>query len=265
MAVSGGFDVRVRAVSGVDQRLLGVAAGVGRGLAEHRSVGQHVRGVGGDVGGGDDLVGLVDDGLGVVGLDVGTVTVLHDPRVGVGEVALGLRLGPGLRGGRLARVGRGLRVAGAGTLLAAAFFVLGAVARLGGGPGLDLRAGGLQLRQPLLAPVQLGGQVDILAVGAEGLVLGGVGGLGVGQQCPGPALQGGDLGLDLLFLVDQAAVAHRLVLGGVRLQLGAVQRDTAHPDHAQPHGQVQRLREQTGQRIQVMATEPGDRAEVSEA
>ena len=38
-----------------------------------------VTGAVGDIRGGDDLVGLIDDGLGVVGLDERSVAVLHDP------------------------------------------------------------------------------------------------------------------------------------------------------------------------------------------
>src|SRR4051794_19408386 len=53
------------AVPGVDERLLGAAAGVLCGLVEHLGVVQRVRGVAGDVGGSDDLVFFVHDGLGV--------------------------------------------------------------------------------------------------------------------------------------------------------------------------------------------------------
>jgi hypothetical protein len=93
-----------------------------------------------------------------------------------------LWLGAGLGGGLLSGVGDGLLVAGAGPLLAAAVDRLGVLACLVGGFGLDLCAGGLQFGQALLAAVQLGGQVGVLAVDAEGLVLGGVGGLGVGSR-----------------------------------------------------------------------------------
>ena len=50
-------------------------------------------------------------------------------------------------------------------------------AGLVGGLGLDLCSGGLQFGQALLAAVEFGGQVGVLAVGTEGLVLGRVGGL----------------------------------------------------------------------------------------
>jgi hypothetical protein len=56
-----------------------VGAGVLGGLVEHWGVVERVRGVGRHVGGGDDLVFFVNDGLGVVGLVVGAVAVLHDP------------------------------------------------------------------------------------------------------------------------------------------------------------------------------------------
>lgn len=52
------------------------------------------------------------------------------------------------------------------------------------------------------------------------------------------------------------------MLGGAVLQFGAVQRDAAHLDHAELLREVQGLGEQTGERIEVAAAEPGDRAEV---
>jgi hypothetical protein len=120
----------------------------------------------------------VDHGLGVVCLDVGAVAVLRDPRVGVGvgEVGLGLGLGTRLRGGRLAGVGDGLLIVGAGSLLSTALLVFGVRSCFVGGFGLDLRAGGLQPGQAFLAPVALGRQVGVLAVDAESLALGFVGG-----------------------------------------------------------------------------------------
>ena len=161
------------------------------------------------------------------------------------------------------RVGDGPLVAGFGALLAAAFFVLGVGAGLVGGLGLDLRAGGLQFRQALLTPVQLGGQVRLFAVHTEHLVLGFVGGLRVGQQGVGLGFQSGDLGLDAFFLVDQAAVAHRLVFGGAGLQFGAVQRDASHLDHAELGREVQRLGEQAARKhapnSPVTAAGPGGR------
>src|SRR6266568_2345059 len=86
--LGGGLQVGVGAVPGVDEGLGGMGAGVGSGLVEHRGIGQRVRGAGGDVGGGDDLVGVVHDRLGVVCLHIGTRAVAHDPRLGVGEVGL---------------------------------------------------------------------------------------------------------------------------------------------------------------------------------
>jgi hypothetical protein len=45
--------------------------------------------------------------------------------------------------------------------------------------------GGRQPREALLAAAQFGGQVGVLAIAAEDLVFGGIGGLGVGQQRAG--------------------------------------------------------------------------------
>lgn len=174
LAVPGGFEVHIGAVPGVHEGLLGVSAGVGSGLVEHARVVRRVGGAGRHVGGGDDLVLLVDDGLGVVGLDLGAVAVLHDPRVGIGEVGLVLRLRAGFGGSLLAGVDDGLFVAATGALLAAAFLYLSVLAGLVGGLGLDLGAGGLQPREALLATVQLGGQIRVLAIDAEPGVLGGV-------------------------------------------------------------------------------------------
>lgn len=77
--VAAAGQVVLRAVAGIDEGLFGLLAGVGGGLVEHRGVAGAVRGAPGDVGSGDDLMGFVNDGLGVVGLDVGAVAVFHDP------------------------------------------------------------------------------------------------------------------------------------------------------------------------------------------
>src|SRR6266508_970276 len=65
LPLRGGFEIGVRAVPGVDQGMSGVGAGVDGALVQHRGVGPCVGGAGGDVGRGDDLVGVIDDGLGV--------------------------------------------------------------------------------------------------------------------------------------------------------------------------------------------------------
>jgi hypothetical protein len=52
------------------------------------------------------------------------------------------------------------------------------------------------------------------------------------------------------------------VLGSIGFELGAVQGDAAHLDHAQLLGEVQGLGEQVGESVQVTAAEPGDRAVV---
>ncbi|KUN58053.1 hypothetical protein AQJ46_44510 [Streptomyces canus] len=93
---------------------------------------------------------------------------------------LGLRLGGGFPVGS----GDGLLVAVAGA---------GMPAIVAGGLELDSCAGGLQSGETLFAAVELGGQVHLLAVGADGLVLGLVGGFRVGSQ--GLFRRSGDLGL----------------------------------------------------------------------
>ncbi|GAA3478197.1 hypothetical protein GCM10018966_027270 [Streptomyces yanii] len=76
--------------------------------------------------------------------------------------------------------GHRLGFVGPGTLLASPLLVLGVLAGLLGGLGLDLRAGGLQPGQALFPAVEFVGQVCVLAVGPEPLVLGGIESLGAG-------------------------------------------------------------------------------------
>lgn len=66
----------------------------------------------------------------------------------------------------------------------------------------------------------------------------------------------------LRFRPEHALVAHRLVLGCVGSQLGAVHGDVAQPNQARTPAQRQHLHEQVAQGGQMPATELIDRAEV---
>jgi hypothetical protein len=66
----------------------------------------------------------------------------------------------------------------------------------------------------------------------------------------------------LLLLGLHPLVAHRLVLGGVRLDLRPIERDDAQPDQTEPLTQPQHLHEQRRQRLQVDAPELADAAVV---
>src|SRR4029077_6934272 len=147
---------------------------VGLGGAGHGLELVHVGGGVGDVGGHDDLV-LVDGGLGVVALQV-PARALHGLGVGIGEVHPGLAAAGWTRwprGGLLGPLRSGLAVA------VLAGLVIG-VAR-----GLVVVKLLAALSQPLGTGL-LGGQglghLAACGVGAEALVVCGVGGLGLAQH-----------------------------------------------------------------------------------
>ena len=71
-----------------------------------------------------------------------------------------------------------------------------------------------------------------------------------------------DLCGQLAFGLHHALVAHRLVLGCIGAQLGAVHRDVAEADQTGLLAQCQHLNEQVAQRRQVSAAEFADGAEV---
>ena len=66
----------------------------------------------------------------------------------------------------------------------------------------------------------------------------------------------------LAFGFDPALVAHRLVLGRVGTQLGAIHRNVAEADQASLLAECQHLSKQVTQRLQVTATKLADGAEV---
>ena len=118
---------------------------------------------------------------------------------------------------------------------------------------------GLQfgLRRPDLlgAPLLVGDPLRHLLAGlvaAVQLVLLGVRRLG-GAQPPA------DLGLQLRRALLHALVAHRLVLGGVRLDLRPVERDMAELHEPGLLAQLQYLHEQPRKRLQVPLAEVRDR------
>ena len=116
------------------------------------------------------------------------------------------------------------------------------------------------LRRPdLLGPLLLVGDPigRLLAahVAAEGLVLLDVSSLGRAQ----PAR---DLGFKLSRALGHAFVAHRLVLGGVRLDLRPVERDMAKLHQPCLLAKRQNLGKQSGERLQMALAEVGDGAEI---
>src|SRR5580693_5645193 len=62
--------------------------------------------------------------------------------------------------------------------------------------------------------------------------------------------------------LGHALVAHRLVLGGVRLDLRAVKPDMTELHQSRPLAQLENLREQSGKRLQAPLAEVGDGAEI---
>ena len=99
------------------------------------------------------------------------------------------------------------------------------------------------------------GQLLAALIRAEGFVFLGVRRLGGAQ----PPL---NLGLELRRPLLHAIVAHRLVLGGVRLDLRAVERDMAELDQPRLLAKLENLREQAGERLQMALAEVGDGAKI---
>ena len=199
----------------------------------------------------DDLCLGIDRGLSVEGLHE-AVLRLHDPAFGIGEVLLGF--GTGLAGG-----GNGFR-----TRLLAAFGLPLLLCRsllfdLGFGARLRL---GFQrsLCRPdrLCAPLLVSDPVRHLLAGlvtAVQLVL-----PGIGRFCGTQPL--GNLRFQLGCTFLHALVAHRLVLGSVRLNLRAVERHMPEFDEPGLLAQLQDLHEQPRKRLQVALAEVRDRAEI---
>ena len=171
---------------------------------------------------------------------------------GVGEVLL--RFGIGLLGRRGCWLARFLRPFGFS-------FLLGLGSRSG------LRRGGrfrLGLQFGLRRPDLLGAlllvrdpvrQLLAALVAAERLVF-------LGVRRFGGAHPLGDLGVELGRPLGHALITHRLVLRSVRLDLRAVERHMAELRQPRPVAQLQNLREQAGERLQVTLAEVRDGAEI---
>src|SRR5215218_2864117 len=71
-----------------------------------------------------------------------------------------------------------------------------------------------------------------------------------------------DLRRKLRLPLLHALIAHRLVFGGVRLHLGAVECHVPEPHQPRPFGQLQHLNEQAGKRLQMPPAELRDGAEI---
>ena len=201
--------------------------------------------------GDDHLRRRVDRRLRIVALDE-AVLGFHDAAFGIGEVLLrfGVRLF-GWRGGGLARF-----LAALGLSL-----LLGLGLRFGLGRSGRFRLGlqfGLRRPDLLGALLLVGdpfGQLLAALVAAEGSVFLGVRSLG----CAQPPI---DLGLELRRTLLHALVAHRLVLGGVRLDLRPVERDMAELHKSRLFAQLENLPEQSRKRLQVPLAEVGDGAKI---
>ncbi len=187
----------------------------------------------------------VDRELAVVALDH-AVPGLHDPAVGVGEVALRPLGRTAVRGARRAAVidhARGR--AGLG------------IRRRRWLAGLGLQGGfrSADARQPRLL---VGDPVRHLVAAPLGTVLGIPGGIrSLGPRQPVP-----DLTRQRRLGLAHPAVAHRLVLARVGLEPGAVERDVAEPDQPRLPAQPQDLHEQRRQRLEMALAEVADGAEI---
>ena len=212
-------------------------------LGEHRRELVAVVGACGDVGG-DDQPALPDQRLGVEGLDERAARV-HDPAVGVGDVALGIarRFGAGpVAGWAPTRV-----AAGALAVFGAAREHRLVLARKRGLLGLDLALGALQPRPARDRIGQLARQLVAARV-AKLLVLGGVDLVGLGQDP-----------LDLLADLLVGPVGRQARVGG---DLGAVHGDRPDPHHPGLGAHRQDLHEQPGKPRRVALAKPVDRGVV---
>ena len=216
-----------------------------RGLIDQRDEGCEVGGVGAQLLGDDDLVRGIDRDLAVVAGDEPALA-RHDAAVAVGEVTLRLvrrRVGGAVLAGpaapacqKMGRVRRG-SVRPGPALASASSCAL---------------AARIRSRRRCLSAIQAGVSSPRLAP-CWG-VLGGVGGIGLVQP-------GRDLGGKFRFLAHHMLVAHRLVLAGIRLELGTVHSHVPQLDQPGRLAQPQHLDEELLQRRQVSLAEVADGAE----
>ena len=131
----------------------------------------------------------------------------------------------------------------------------GGVRSLLSGVLFQLVLGLADLRQPRFPPGHLALEVPATVVGTVPRVLVGVDAFGLGHHRL-------DLGFEILLRRTHPVITHRLVSGGVRFDLGAIQGHPAHLHHAHLLAQGQCLHKQGLQRGQVPAPEAGDGPEV---
>ena len=202
-----------------------------------------------DVGGYDDLVLRIHRRLPVVALLKALArSVNHDPRFGIGEIALFLRP-------RLRRLGIG-HLRHAATCLLSSFCFLGNTLRqlaanldrlgLGtlAGSLFQRRLGFADFLKTLLPALQFSGQfIATASLAVLGIILV-VGLLGsCKQRC--------DLLLKTLLRLPHPLVAHCLVLRRVGFDFGAIQRDVSQLDQTQLSGHLKHLHKETGKRLQM--------------
>ena len=201
--------------------------------------------------GDDHLRRRVDRRLRIVALDE-AVLGFHDAAFGIGEVLLrfGVRLF-GWRGGGPARFLRGPSACRRSSASACAL-ALAAAAAFASASNSAFAARIFSARFSVGDPF---GQLRAALVAAEGSVFLGVRSLG----CAQPPL---DLGLELRRTLLHPLVAHRLVLGGVRLDLRPVERDMAELHKSRLFAQLENLPEQSRKRLQVPLAEVGDGAKI---
>jgi hypothetical protein len=199
----------------------------------------------------DDLLRRVHHRLGVVRVVESLVALLHDLRLGVGEVGPRLVRGRGVdRSGSFAPALPAFGFTSGLIVVAAALFL----ARPGAGLGFQTRTGLADLRPPIFTPLQFLGQFVATTASQRGVLLG-VKWLGLLEQP-----------IDLCFqppdLLGHVAVTHRLVSRGIRTHLGPVGGEIPQLDQAHLAGQARHLEEQRPKRRQVDLAKIADRAEV---
>ncbi|OPZ01909.1 MAG: hypothetical protein BWZ09_02626 [Alphaproteobacteria bacterium ADurb.BinA305] len=244
--------VFLREVPGVHAHLVRCPPAVVGGLVEHRYRVLDVGWLVGDRLSNDHLAFLIHDDLRVVCLHESAVATDHDATLGVGEVALRLgRRRPLLVTGNAVRRQRSATSAGARRRAA---FGIGLL--------LVLIAGCLRFRlqlsfglsNALEAALRAGKLLRQLVAALVWSVLGvfpRVGFFGFRQELGNPPRQ-------RLLLLLHSRVAHRLVLGGVGLHLGAIQRHVTELDHAGLLAELQHLQEQPAKRLEMHSPKLAD-------
>ncbi|GEM_PF-2107030 len=180
--------------------------------------------------------------------------ILHDPRLGVGEVALGLRGGRRVRRVRERRRPALRRPAGLGHLAGPlSQRGLRGVRCLNGSRGrlrLQGRFGLPDLGEAALPAGQFGGQRVPASAWAVLRVLRSIDGSGLREKRR-------DLALQRLLGLTHPAVTHRLVLGGIGQDLGPVEGHVSQAHQPGPLTELQHLAEQPREGWQVALPKGG--------